>query len=416
MADDEPAHRPGRARGRTLGRALLTLMTAVIIFAAGIGFGSWFVEPTEPSEFGRIAAAWETLYAEYVEADSLDPRALAYGAIAGMAEAVGDTGHTVFLTPDEAAFEADLRSGTAGLIGVRLDYPRDPQRVVSIDPEAPAMRAGLEIGDRIVAVDGESTSGPDGESALDGIIGTPGRVVTLTVERQGRSDPIVIRVTRAPFDIDIVDWVRIPGSSVGLLRLLQFSDQAGTDVAAAVREAETAGATGLILDLRGNPGGLLSQAVEVAGVFLPPGDRVLLERDRTGTEVVHLVPPGSVPTSLPLVVLVDGDSASAAEVVTGALQEAERATIVGEGTAGTGTVLNDFEFDDGAVLSIGVARWFTPSGRSAWHTGLTPDITVELPDGVTATTPDAVRTAGLDGSGDTQMLAALDLLADGRAP
>lgn len=416
LADGDPA--PPRGRSRRWGRAFLTLLIGVAIFVGGMGFERLgHVEPTEASEFERIGAAWETLYAEYVEADELDPRALAYGAIAGMAEAVGDTGHTAFLTPEEAAVGAELMSGTLGGIGIRLDDPGDPQKVVSLDPDEPAIRAGIEIGDRIIAVDGASTEGPDGEAALDGIIGMPGVVVTLTIERQGRSDPMTVRIMRARLDIDVVDWVRIPGTSIGLLRLQLFSEHAGTEVAAAVREAEGAGVTGLILDLRGNSGGYLDQAIEVAGAFLPPGDRVLLERDRSATDGVHVVPSDSVATDLPLVMLVDADSASAAEILTGALQEAKRATVVGTTTAGTGTILTDFEFDDGAVLSVGIARWFTPSGRSAWHIGLTPDVIVELPAGVTATTPEGLRTASdLDASADTQLLAALGLLTGQRDP
>ena len=314
---------PPRPRRRRWGRALLNLALAGVVFVGGavvggmsVVGGSTYGVSVAPEEFDRIAAAWETLYAEYVDAAALDPRELAYGAIAGMTEAVGDIGHTRFLTPDEATAEAALMS-----------RPASP-----------------------------------------------------------------------------VDWEMVDDGRTGLIRLHLFSAGAGDAVAGAVRAARAAGATRLVLDLRGNPGGVLDEAIAVAGVFLDPDRVVVRERDRAGEEVVHVVPVDSSPTDLPLVVLVDGDSASSSEVVAAALQDAKRATVVGTTTAGTGTILSDYEFEDGAMLSIGTATWFTPSGRSVWHLGVTPDV-VRSP-----------AAAALDPSGDTQLLAALALLSEAHAP
>ena len=314
---------PSRPRRRGWGRALLNLALAGVIFVGGAVIGGMYVVggstygvAVAPEEFDRIAAAWETLYAEYVDAAALDPRELAYGAIAGMTEAVGDTGHTRFLTPDEATAEAALMSGSASS----------------------------------------------------------------------------------------VDWEMVQDRRTGLIRLDLFAEGAGDAVAGAVRAARAAGATSLVLDLRGNAGGILDEAIAVAGVFLEPGSGVVRERDRAGEEILHVVPVDSSPTDLPLVVLVDGDSASSSEVVAAALQDAERATVVGTTTTGTGTILSDYEFDDGALLSIGTATWFTPSGRSVWHVGVTPDVVRSL------------AAAALHPSEDTQLRAALELLSEAPAP
>jgi hypothetical protein len=314
---------PGTARRRrSWGRALLRMTLVAAIFVAGMTFGRLgLVEESEPSEFDRVWGAWDTLYEEYVDADRLNAKWLADGAIAGMADAVGDTGHTYFLTAAE------------------------------VDADAAMMAEG-----------------------------------------------------------DVVDWAMVPDTTIGLIQLALFSERAGVEVAMAVRAAGEAGATSLLLDLRGNPGGYLDEAVTVAGVFLAAGEPVMLERDRAGTEVVHVVPADSTPTDLPVTVLVDADTASSAEIVMGALQDAGRATVVGTVTAGTGTILTDFEWDDGSVLSIGTERWFTPNARSAWHVGLRPDVYVVQPDGAAAMTPDRLAAVGLASSGDAQLLRAIDSL------
>ena len=312
-----------RRHHRSWGRALLRITLIAAIFVAGVAFERLrYGEYTEPTEFERVGAAWETLYAEYVDPSLLDSRALADDAIAGLAEAVGDPGHTYFLTAAEAAAEAASMGGST----------------------------------------------------------------------------------------DVVDWTMVPARKVGLIRLAVFAEQAGAQTLEAARAAVEAGATSLVFDLRGNPGGYLDQAITVAGVFLDAGQPVLRERDRAGTEVVHVVPAGSIPTDLPVAVLVDADTASSAEVVMGALQDAGRAMIVGTATAGTGTILTDFEWDDGSVLSVGTELWLTPNGRSAWHVGLMPDVTVALPSGATAMTPRRLAAIGLSSSRDAQLLRAIDSL------
>lgn len=387
----------------------------MVTFVGGTLFGlaAGGAAPTHPDEFALIADSWELLHSEYVDTEHLDPSALAHGAISGMADAVGDTGHTYFLTPDEAALEAEAMSGAFGGIGVDFRVTGEPTTISSLVDGAPGQLAGLHVGDRIVEVDGQEAAGPDTEEVLDRIAGRPNTTVDLLVERPKQDGKLPFHITRAVIDRDATGWAMIPGSDLALVTLTDFPDGCTIELIKTVNEASEAGATGLVFDLRGNPGGYVQEAIGVAGVFLPAGEVALRERLADGTETVETVPSGVSPTGLPVVVLVDGDSASAAEIVAGALQDAKRATIVGTTTAGTGTILTDYTLADGSDLSVGTERWYTPLGRSAWHAGLTPDVVVEMPKGGASLTPGnlaGVNAKGLAKSKDAQLLRAIAVL------
>jgi carboxyl-terminal processing protease len=407
-----PAPPPAPAsppRERKLLRAFLTIALGIALFVGGVFYErSQYVDSPGLDYF---ADAWFLLHEAYVDPDGLDPTTLAHGAIKGMADAVGDTGHTYFLTPDEAAIDEGSMTGLLGGIGVEFDDPDDPFRISAVDPEMPATIVGVAVGDRVIAVDGVATDGPDGLDILDRIVGLPGEAVVLSIERAGSVEPLDFKITRKLLDFDDVSWAMVPGTSIGLVLLTQFADEVGAEMATAVRSAVDAGATRLILDLRGNPGGRLDQAVAVAGEFLSPGTTVLQERDREGTETDHVVPSDARPVDLALVVLVDRDSFSAAEVIAAVLQETGRAKVVGRPTAGTGTILDEWEFDDGAVFSIGTSRWLTPNGASVWHIGVMPDIEVALPIDVLPMWPEDIDSErSIDDWGDTQLQQAIDLL------
>jgi carboxyl-terminal processing protease len=181
----------------------------------------------------------------------------------------------------------------------------------------------------------------------------------------------------------------VPGTKTAFLRLDQFSNGSADDVKATLGDIKAAGAERLILDLRGNPGGYVNEAVGVASQFLSSGD-VYVERDAAGHETRHPVSPGGVATEIPLVVLVDGGTASSAEIVSGALQDAGRARIVGEKTYGTGTVLGEFPLTDGSALRVGTVEWLTPLGRRIWHEGIQPDVVVDRAADVAPLGPDDV--------------------------
>jgi carboxyl-terminal processing protease len=207
----------------------------------------------------------------------------------------------------------------------------------------------------------------------------------------------------------------VPGTDVAMIRLEQFATGATKGIQDAVRDATAAGATSIVLDLRGNPGGYVNEAIGVTSQFV--GDGIVYQSiDASGKTEKIPVEPGGVATEIPLVVLADGSSASSAEIVTGAIQDAERGTVVGEKTFGTGTVLGRFDLSDGSSMRIGVERWITRDGRPIWREGLEPDIKVELADDALPLIPDDLReltATELDAATDAQLLRALEYLENG---
>jgi carboxyl-terminal processing protease len=417
----------GRGRRTALVGAVVGL-ALVVTFTAGIGVGRLLAPSgadigTTPNpapgaspstEFGLIREAWDTLHNQYVGKDELDDRALIYGAIDGLTQAIGDTGHTDFMTPEERKDRADSLSGSYVGIGVRID-PDDAglPRIVGVFDGSPAEAAGLEPDDIILEVDGRSTAGRTIDEVADWVRGEAGTSVELTV-RHGDSGPQrTVSIVRADVPIQPVSWTLVPGTTTALIRLEQFSSGAADDVVEALGAARTAGAERVVLDLRSNPGGYVNEAVGVASQFLSSG-LVYIERNAAGDRTEHPVSDGGVATDLPLVVLVNGDTASSSEIVSGALQDAGRAKIVGETTYGTGTVLGEFVLSDGSALRIGTVEWLTPEGRRIWHEGIAPDVPVALGDGDVPLTPDDIRqlTAAAAGDlSDPQLARAIEIVA-----
>ncbi len=395
----------GRGRGAAIRRVAIGLALA-LTFSVGIGVGRLVpsaeggADSATPSPAGQsssdqelalIGQAWNILHDQYVGKDQLDDRALAYGAINGLTEAVGDTGHTSFLTPDERAARADQLSGSYVGIGVRIDIATDGLPVIEeVFKGSPAEQAGLKAGDELTEVDGKSTSGHDLDLIAGWVRGQAGTTVKVDIRSGGKGTEHEVSIVRAAVAEVVVSWAMVPGTKTAFLRLDQFSNGAADDVKAALGEIKAAGAERLILDLRGNPGGYVNEAVGVASQFLSSGD-VYIERDATGHETHHPVSSGGVATDIPLVVLVDGGTASSAEIVSGALQDAGRGQIVGVKTYGTGTVLGEFPLADGSALRVGTVEWLTPKGRRIWHEGIIPDVIVERAADVAPLGPDDIR-------------------------
>jgi carboxyl-terminal processing protease len=401
-------------------------LALVVTFTAGIGVGRLVAPPgasdgatpnpassLKPTEFGLIKEAWDTLHQQFVGRDELDDRDLIYGAIEGMTDAVGDTGHTDFMTPEEREERNDSLSGSYVGIGVRIE-PDDAglPRIIGVFDGSPAEKAGLVPDDVIVAVDGRRTE----EAAIDEVAGwvrgEAGTTVELTVRRGADGPERDVSIVRADVPVQPVSWTLVPGSTIALIRLEQFSNGAADDMVDALKAARAEGATRLVLDMRSNPGGYVNEAVGVASQFLTTG-LVYIERNAAGERTEHPVSPDGVATDLPLVVVVDGNSASSAEIVSGALQDAGRAKVVGETTFGTGTVLGEFDLSDGSALRVGTVEWLTPSGRRIWHEGVAPDVPVALPDEAQPLSPDEVGrlTAAAVGSmTDSQLAKALEVV------
>jgi carboxyl-terminal processing protease len=395
----------GRGRGTAIRRVAIGLALA-LTFSVGIGVGRLVpsVEggadtrtpnptgnPTSTQELALIDQAWDILHDQYVGKDQLDDQALAYGAIRGLTEAVGDTGHTSFLTPEERAARADELSGSYVGIGVRIDTAEDGlPRINQVFKGSPAEGAGLEAGDELTEVDGRSTDGHDLDEVAGWVRGEAGTTVRIEVRSGAKGTEREVGIVRAAVAEVVVSWAMVPGTRTAFLRLDEFSNGAADDVKATLRDIEAAGAERLVLDLRGNPGGYVNEAVGVASQFLSGGD-VYVERDAAGHETHHPVSSGGVATELPLVVLVDGGTASSAEIVSGAIQDAGRAELVGVKTYGTGTVLGEFPLADGSALRVGTVEWLTPKGRRIWHEGIVPDVVVDRAADVASLGPDDIR-------------------------
>lgn len=368
---------------------------------------------TLPSGFDRFVEVVRTIREHFVLADTLDDHALVDGAIRGLMGAIGDDGHSAWLSREEVRAEDEALDGTVIGIGVLVDTRYGLPEIVSVIPGGPADRAGLRRGDFILAVDGVGTDRLDDDELVARIRGEPGTTVALTI-RSARGRDRVVTVERAVVDVPSVDWAFVPGTRIADIRLLQFSTGAGTAVRDATVEALSAGATGIILDLRGNPGGLLSEAEAVAKVFLD--DAVIYrQRERDGTEREIRADGRPFAGDTPVVALVDRGSASSAEIVAAALAENDRATLVGERTFGTGTILGFFPLSDGSALRLGTQQWLTPQGRNLYATGLTPAVALPLDPGVRPLEPLDLRELGPRGLGrsaDRQLRRAVRLLTD----
>ena len=361
-----------------------------------------------PPSWSLLDQAYSLLVANYVDPSGLDATALVQGAIRGLMDAANDPGHTGYLTPQEVAARDASLSGTFVGVGAVLDIRNNAATVVRVLPDSPAEKAGLRAGEVILRVDGNSVAGQAIEQIVAKIRGPAGTPVTIVLQDLDGSERS-LTIVRAKINLPLVSWALAPGGRDAVIRLESFSTGAAKATIDAIKAARAAGATGIVLDLRGNPGGYVTEAVNVASQFLGSGV-VYISQDRSGKQTPHEVAGGGIATTIPLVLLVDGQTASSAEIVTGAIKDAGRATIVGETTYGTGTVVGTYPLADGSAVTIGTERWLTPKGHAIWREGLTPDETVALAQGVNFLVPDDFATlgsSGIAGSSDTQLQAAL---------
>ena len=366
----------------------------------------------QPTQFTVFWEAWNLVQDNFVDRAALDPTLLTYGAVRGMVAALGDTGHTSFLTPVEREERVTSIEGKFTGIGAQLGEEQGLPIIVAPFDGSPAQKAGVKAGDVILEVDGEDISGLTLSQIAAKVRGPADSQVRLTLFRSDENRSLEIVVTRGEITIPAVSWTMVPETKVGLIRLSQFSGQATDEIVEAVQGTKAAGATGLIVDVRNNPGGLLDQAIRVTSQFLKEGN-VLLEEDAQGVRTAYPIEPGGQATDLPLIVLVNPGTASSSEIFAGAIQDAKRGQVVGETTFGTGTVLQPFTLQDNSELLLGVKQWLTPNGRTIRNQGIQPDVVATLPLGADLLTPGVVKTmklADIRASQDTQMQKALELL------
>jgi carboxyl-terminal processing protease len=367
----------------------LLLATAYGAYAYGRSQSPAALGEQDRESLALFAQALDTVRDDYVDQEALDPQKQTYGAIEGMLDTLGDDGHTRFLTPEEREQNREGLSGNYEGIGIEIENRDDKVVVVAPMEGTPADRAGIEPGDVVVAVNGEKV-GDDGLSeVVDEIRGPEGTNVKVTILRDG--DERVFDLERTEIETLVASWVLVPGSDVAHVRLSSFSEDSAQKLMQALEEARAAGARRYILDVRNNPGGRLDQAVEMAEGFLQPGSVVYIRQDASGEREEVRVEGGSEPTDAPVVVLVNEGTASSSEILAGALRDNDRATVIGETTFGTGTVLSEFTLRDGSAILLGVAEWLTPDGDFIRETGIVPDEKVSLAEDAEPLTPDEAR-------------------------
>jgi carboxyl-terminal processing protease len=367
---------------RILHLAGVFLLCLCLTYVAGFGTYRLWDELTQfgqPEPLGVFWEAWE--YVEQTFYNELpSSRERTYGAIRQTLALLNDP-YTIFVEPQPSELERDRRRGSFGGVGVTPWRDAGGQMVLSPYPDSPAERAGVREGDVLLAVDAEAvtseTTVDDVRARLHGEVGTP---VTLTLSRPP-TPQFDLTITRDEIQVPSVTWrVLDQAPGVGYLRIEVFTERTGDEVLAALQALREAKTTGLVLDLRDNSGGLIDPAVAAASQFLRDGV-VLVELRRGAGERSFPVRGGGTATDVPLVVLVNNGTASAAEIVAGALQDYGRAPLVGEPTFGKGSVQQIYDLSDGSSLHVTSAIWLTPERHRIEGQGLTPDVTVPRGDG-----------------------------------
>ena len=345
-------------------RIIVTTAVAVVAFLSG----GWFMQQgsrRDDSVYQRARLFDDVMshISDYY-VDPIDERQLYNMAISGMVNELHDP-YSVFLTGKSLSGMSEVTTGNYGGLGIQIEYRDNAVVVIAPLPDTPAERAGIVTGDRIIQVDSQSTATWNQDLAVKNLRGPVGSQVTLKIQRPGVTDAITFQLTRAEIHARAVRTAMIVGGHVGYVELFGFSDRSAPELAAAVDSLKGAGMRSLILDLRGNPGGLLDEGIAVSSLFLQPGQEIVSTRGRAegATREFTDRDPERYP-DLPIVVLVNNGSASASEIVAGALQDHDRALVIGTPTFGKGLVQTLFRLGPDAALKITTAKWFTPSGRS----------------------------------------------------
>lgn len=333
-------------------------------------------------DFKLFWQTWDLLSQKYLDKKALDPQKLYYGAIQGMVAAVGDP-YTVFLPPQQQKNTQEELSGRFDGVGIELGFNKDKRLVVMAPLSGtPADKAGIKPQDIIVKIDSKDTSSITLPEAVQLIRGPKGTKVTLTIFREGDQNTRDLSLNR---DTIVVKSVEISfkqtqsGKAVAVIKLSRFGERTEAEWNDAVSQVLAKGVQGVVLDLRNNPGGYLDGAVFIASEFLDGGN-VVLQEDGQGQRTAYSVNRQGKLLKLPLSVLINKGSASASEIVAGALQDRKRATLVGEKSFGKGTIQDAEDLPGGSGIHITIAKWLTPNGRWANQTnGFDPDLKVDMP-------------------------------------
>lgn len=366
-----------------------TLLTLNLILGARIYMDSAHAAEQKDSAYSNLELfdqVMERVRTEYVDGTNMTYHDLVYSALKGMVGSLDP--HSEFLTPDDYQELQDDTEGQFGGLGLVVQAKDGYVTVVSPMDDSPGLRAGILPGDRILKINGASAQKMPLDDAVKMLRGDPGTKVTITVERPSTGVVKDYTLKRAVIVTDMVKDINnqkefpVDANKIGYVRITEFGDSTGDELEDALKKMKAQGVQALILDLRGNPGGLLDEAVEVCQKFLPRGQLVVSTegRDPRENSVLRADGDGDELKGEPIVIMVNYGSASAAEIVTGCLQDLHRAVVLGEKTFGKGSVQSIFPLDDGSALKLTTAKYYTPSHRVIHQHGITPDIYVPMTD------------------------------------
>lgn len=374
------------------------IIITVVIVALGIGFGGGWLFANNHSDgavtklvqnlvnqdlgkpddvnFGLFWQVWNTVHERYVNKGKLDTEALLYGALGGMVNAVGDP-YTVFFPPVESKkFEEDIAGEFSG-VGMEIGKRDNVLTVIAPLKDSPAQKAGLKTGDKILRIDDEPTEGLSVEEAVKKIRGPKGTKVVLAIRSGSDEAPRTVTITRDVINVPAVEW-RIVNDTVAYLELSTFSENLDREFEKAAQEIIKSPAQRIVVDLRNNPGGLLDSSVTIAGWFLAKNSLVTIQEFGDGTRREFRTDGNAGLREYPVVFLVNGGSASASEILAGAIHDNRGIKLVGEKTFGKGSVQELEKYSDGSSLKVTIAKWLTPNGVSISETGIKADVEVVL--------------------------------------
>ena len=373
-----------------------------LLYSGQTASGTVIQDPEKEVNPALMWGVWRLLQKHYIAPEKMKTQEMLYGAVGGMVGALEDP-YTVFMTPTENQQFHQSLQGTLEGIGAELTLRDGLVVVVAPIKGSPAAEAGLAPEDVILKVDGEDVTGKSLVQVVDKIRGPKGTTVELTIERSGENEFITLQIVRNEIHVPSVEFElkeTATGGTIGFIALNQFGDDSVEEAQEALEELMKNNLTGLVFDVRFNGGGYLEGAVDLVSFFLSEGKVVSVQR-RTGEPIHHYVTGRPIAGDIPMVVLINEGSASASEILAGALQDHKRATIIGKKSFGKGTVQEVFDLPGGSSIRVTTAKWLTPGGRDLSSEGVIPDIAVE-------------RTReDIENKNDPQMQAALEWLVDG---
>lgn len=400
-SDSPSSHSKKSTKKGLLGRAISYVLVGALIFVLGIGVGNGQIGFKQGSgahqdlptdlDYSSVEGLYDALKKDY-DGD-LDAQKLLDGIKAGLANAAGDP-YTVYLNAEEAKEFQEQLNGTFSGIGAELGQDEQDNLIVVSPIEGfPAEKAGLRPQDIIVSINGESTVGMSIDQAVSKIRGPKDTEVELRILRNKNED-LTIKIVRADITIDSVESEILDGN-IGYIQIKQFGEDTSTLTAAAAKEFKEKGVKAVMLDLRGNPGGLLDASVDVASLWLPKGETVLQQKRGDKVVATAHASGNDILAGIPTVVLINEGSASASEIVAGALKDHKAATLFGTTTYGKGSVQELKKFAGGSELKVTVARWYTPNGQNIDQKGISPDTEVTVSEEDRAAKRDPQKDAAL---------------------